>query len=208
MSLLASSRADLRWKERTASGLALGVIRDARRRQRARHVALALIPLLAAALGWAGFLGGRSPAPNTRPAAVPHASGNPAAASSGAAMLAEEPYMGVACPGQPNSIACNRVGLQVRLRHPALAVSATIGSSTFELHGSPDRRQRTVFVGFLQPAGLFHGALKVHPAKHDTWYGSSRQYPPVLAAIRLRATEHNGRIELSTVTVTLHAGWG
>jgi hypothetical protein len=48
------------------------------------------------------------------------------------ALFSESPYMGVACH-IPNSIACDRIGLTVWLRRPALTVTATISGRSFAL---------------------------------------------------------------------------
>ena len=58
-------------------------------------------------------------------------------------------------------VACDRVGLAVWLRRPALAVTATINGESLKLDWAGDRpprfashRPRTAVDGFLQPAGL------------------------------------------------------
>jgi hypothetical protein len=125
-------------------------------------------------------------------------------------LLARAPYLGVACP-QANSIACDRVGLAVWLRHAAESVTATIQGRALRLDDDewsgpalPNGRRR-MFAGFLQPAGLLDGPLKVKPeARSSRWYGRT----PVRAGVRLtirRSGEHYTRTSL---VVPLAAGWG
>jgi hypothetical protein len=116
-------------------------------------------------------------------------------------LLAGPPYMGVSCP-TPNSVACDRVGLAVWLRHPAKHVSARIDGRPIELD-DPEWSQTTdprgpLFAGFLQPAGLrdSDGPLGV-PGTH--WYGET----PRSAWVELRIDGHT-----TGLVVTLHAGWG
>src|SRR5438270_737090 len=47
-------------------------------------------------------------------------------------VFSKDPYMGVACH-VANSIACDRVGLAVWLRRPAIAVSASIAGAILKL---------------------------------------------------------------------------
>jgi hypothetical protein len=192
--------------------LSLGVIRDARRRQRTRRTLCALILLLLVVAVWANGLGGghaahhpQAFAPIPRPSLVSPLSSNEA--------MLSEAYLGVSCPGQPNSIACDRVGLAVKLRRPAVAVRATIGPDTFELHGCgeilPCRRRTSLeFAGFLQRPGLFSGLLRVQPKEHDMWYGGGRGSPVPHPKIRLQVTYPSGHARYTTAEVALAAGWG
>jgi hypothetical protein len=66
--------------------------------------------------------------------------------------------MAVACH-IPNSIACDRVGLAVWLRHPALSISATIAGAPLQLNnpdwsGPARHGRRRMFAGFLHPAWI------------------------------------------------------
>src|SRR3954453_23491694 len=66
----------------------------------------------------------------------------------------------------PNSFACDRVGLAVWLREPAVKVDAEIAGQRLQLDdpewsGPAKEGQRAEFAGFLQPAGLIDGPLKV-----------------------------------------------
>src|ERR1700694_5634153 len=105
----------------TATGPEQGVIEEARRRQRRRRtrgtIAAAIAAAGVGAVVWA-LLDGRSTPLVHR--ATQHI---PAVAPSG--ILAEEPYMGISCP-VPNSVACDRIGLSIRLRTRAFTATATI----------------------------------------------------------------------------------
>ena len=127
------------------------------------------------------------------------------------------PYMGVACP-DPNTIACDRVGLSVVLRRPALAVQATIAGHTFSLDPdaphhwhriddpNPDARAPTIaFAGYLRPAGL-RARLHVIPDIDPThWIGRNPVPAPL---VRLRITQPDGPILSTHVRTRLSPGWG
>jgi len=106
-----------------------GVIEEARRRQRHRRGVLAAVALASTLLALLVYL--KSTGSGPRPAA----SGEPppSAIAPPASVLGRDPYMGVAC-GIPNSIVCDRVGLTVWLRRPAVAVSATIAGQPLKLN--------------------------------------------------------------------------
>lgn len=196
---------------RRASGLEMGVIKDARRRQRRRRVALVMVLLLAgitgAVLGEVGS-GGRVGRRQLAPTRSGSGLGSGVLVSPAEA-FAQEPYMGVACPFS-NSIVCDRVGLAVWLRRPALAVSATIAGAPLKLDWAGDRpprfashRPRTQFDGFLQPAGLIT-RLHVVPESGATWLGSNAPSP----VVRFRIDYGQGRVVMTEERVVLAAGWG
>jgi hypothetical protein len=130
-------------------------------------------------------------------------------------VLARDPYMGVSC-SIPNSIACDRVGLSVWLRRPAVAVSATIAGAPVKLDdrqwsGPRHDGRRTLFAGFLQPAGI---VSRLHvtpdPGSPTTWEANSA-VPAVLpppAIVRLRIDYGHGRVVITQTRVELHAAWG
>jgi hypothetical protein len=124
-------------------------------------------------------------------------------------MFSQGPDMGVACR-VPNSIACDRVGLAIRLRRPAVAVSATVDGAPLRLNdrewsGPAHNGRRTMFVGFLQPAGLLNGPLKVRPdGGRYHWIGSH----PVFARVHIVADYGHGELASVTVSVEVRAGWG
>jgi hypothetical protein len=75
--------------------------------------------------------------------------------------------MGVSCR-TPNSFACDRVGLAVWLREPAVRVDAAIADQELEpddpeWSGPAEDGERRMFAGFLQPAGLIDGPLQLTP---------------------------------------------
>lgn len=125
-------------------------------------------------------------------------------------VLSRAPYMGVSCP-RANSIACDRVGLAIGLRKPARSVIAVVGGRRFalddgELRGSPKPHGiRRAFAGFLQPAGLRNGPLRVQVENgRNRWTGVK----PVNARVRLLVTYANGTEATTSLTVPLMAGWG
>lgn len=121
-------------------------------------------------------------------------------------VLAGTPYMGVRC-AVPNSIACDRVGLAIMLRTPAVSVSATIAGAPFAMNRFGDRlvssrHPRREFDGYLQPAGI---VSRLHvPAQHGMWFGDGDPS----ALVRLTIHEASGRTLTTRLRVTLAAGWG
>ena len=111
--------------------------------------------------------------PSTSMRAQPTSLSVPTVAS--ATVLSRQPWIGVACPGPVPfnaaraitiARACNRVGLAIELRKPAMAATATINGQTFKLdnraESSPplNTGKRMVLAGFLQPARFLHGPFK------------------------------------------------
>lgn len=117
--------------------------------------------------------------------------------------------MGVSCP-IGNSFACDRVGLAVWLREPATRVDAEIADRELKLDdpewsGPAEDGQRRMFAGFLQPAGLIDGPLKVTPDRGpDRWIGRT----PVSAPVELWIVGKDGAISATAVEVRLSPGWG
>lgn len=172
-----------------------------RRRRRLLASGLALAIVLALAVQWA-----LSPAPVPQPgiAAPP---GTPVLAP--AAVFAQDPYMGVHCP-QPNSIACDQVGLAIWLKRPAVAVTASVDGRMLSMNRSGDRLvglgggPRTEFDGYLQPAGI-RSSFGVHPEPGtNVWGGDPTPYATVWLLIDYGA----GRQALTHDQVPLEAGWG
>jgi hypothetical protein len=79
--------------------------------------------------------------------------------SLGGLRLARAPYVGVACPGEPDSMRCDRVGVAVWLRRPAAAVLVTVDGC----RAAPAGRSvgPCSWMGWVHPAGLMRGSL--HP---------------------------------------------
>jgi hypothetical protein len=132
--------------------------------------------------------------------------------------------MGVSCP-VANSIACDRVGLAVWLKHPAVSVSATINGARLPLKGygagvvnAPVPRRQ--FTGFLQPAGIvtrLHirpvdgNVITTHHARthvtvaHRMWFGEGNARSPV---IQLTIHTSSGPTLITQFRVGLAPGWG
>jgi hypothetical protein len=118
----------------------------------------------------------------------------------------DNPYLGVSCSA-PNSIACDRVGVAVRLTSPAKTVVATVGGRRLALKPIDEgmSKANTSFEGFLHPAGLRNGPLRVKPRPGtDLWLGS----PLVYAQVRLTVTYPGGASATWKGRVQLHAGYG
>ena len=119
-------------------------------------------------------------------------------------------YLGLACP-QPNSIACDRVGLAVWLRRPARSVTATVGKRSWALDDrqwSGPRRHglRWMFAGFVQPAGMrAPGALSVRPEDGADLYTGRNGIAP---RVRLVITLADGTRLATSFRAELAPGWG
>jgi hypothetical protein len=120
-------------------------------------------------------------------------------------VLARTPYMGVACR-RANSIACDRVGLAVWLTRAATSVTASIEGRRVTLHtGGFGGRGPTYWEGYLQPAGLLGGALKVTPDRgRYYWQGSHPKDARVVLTVRPRG----GVTRRIALSVVLSPGWG
>jgi hypothetical protein len=119
-------------------------------------------------------------------------------------LLSREAYVGVSCP-QASSIACDRVGLALWLAVSARRVTATIDGRTLRLHPTRWRDKQAPWIGYLQPAGLLDGELRVTPDRgRDHWEGRH----PKNARVVVRLTRPDGTRAVSRLTVALRAGWG
>jgi hypothetical protein len=119
-------------------------------------------------------------------------------------LLRREPYMGVSCR-RGNSFACDRVGLAVWLREPAVSVEASIAGRHLRLDDPEWSGKRRMFAGFLQPAGLIDGALELTAdASHNRWIGRE----PVSAPVRLTVVDLEGGTVTTRIRVGLSPGWG
>jgi hypothetical protein len=140
-------------------------------------------------------------------------------------VLSQTPYLGVKCP-VANSIACDRVGLAVWLKQPAVTVTATIAGAQVALGWFGDERLLSPgfghrqFAGYLRPAGIV-SRLHIRPVKgsivvtergrtHVTtsrqmWFGRTNARAPLI-----RVTIHyaDGRTLITQLRVGLSAGWG
>ena len=125
------------------------------------------------------------------------------------AMQTRMPYLGVSCP-KANSFACDRVGLTVWLRKPALEVVAKIAGRRVVLDdprwsGPLKDGRRKRFAGFLQPAGLIDGPLRIPTKDGGTrWTGD----PAVTAKVLIIVTYRAGSASTAVMRVPLSPGWG
>jgi hypothetical protein len=180
---------------------------EARERQRRRQRrTLATLAAAVAVVGGAALITARpGPSGVSRP---PLSTPPGTIAVAASAVFAQDPYMGVHCPA-PNSIACDRVGLAIWLKRPAVAVTATINGRMLAMNRVGDRLiatgpARAEFDGYLQPAGL-RTSLGVRPiAGTDLWQGDPTPYPVVWLLIYYGL----GRHAVTHVRVPLSAGWG
>lgn len=120
----------------------------------------------------------------------------------GAALFAQRPQLGVACR-VPNSIRCDRVGFAVWLRRPADSVRAAIAGRRFPLRRVDAPTRVRMYVGYLRPAGLADGPLRVPFTARGRWYGEGGVAARVRVWIQAR-----GRTAVTTFRVPLRAGWG
>jgi hypothetical protein len=118
------------------------------------------------------------------------------------ALFARHPQLGVACR-VPNSIRCDRVGFAVWLRRPADSVRAAIAGRRFALRYQRAPTRQRMYMGFLHPAGLADGPLRVPFSARGRWYGEGG--PSARVRVWIQA---DGRTRATTVRVPLRAGWG
>ena len=202
--MLVNSPANAPVEPPNVEALDAGVIEDARGRQRRHRLVGAAAVLAAIVLAVAAYFGaGGTVSPGST--AARHGASTTEAA---AVVFAQDPSMGVACH-VPNWIGCDRVGLAVWLRHPAIAVTATISGGPLRLNnpmwsGPSHNGRRTMFAGFLQPAGLTTRLHVVPEPGTQTWLGSNQPIPTV----RFRIDYGHGKIVLTREAVGLRAGWG
>lgn len=133
------------------------------------------------------------------------ASGSQAVETRGQRFLRQGPYLGVACP-VPNSIACDRVGLAVRLKRPAVRVTATVNGRSLHLRpGGLGGTGPTSWEGYLQPAGLLSGRSKIRPDRGRYFWEGRHPHDTQVALAIGRA---DGSTDRARLTVPLRPGWG
>ena len=188
------------------SELELGLISNARRRQRRRYVASLILVALMALGGVfiASILSGTdgSPATGARSgrSAITH---EPAARA-----FAQAPYMGIACR-LPHWIACDRIGLAVWLSRPA-TVTAIIAGQRFALDNPTWSNVARpghlyMYAGFLKSAGLSHRLGVVPSSKwNNSWLGANPPSP----LVRFQIDYRTGQLVSTEQHVYLSAGWG
>lgn len=126
-----------------------------------------------------------------------------------AAVFSQAPYMGVRCP-VPNSIACDRVGLAIWLKRPAVSAEASIAGATRPLNWFGDEHRipspgkpRRAFTGYLHPAQIV-SRLHVQPVGRSMWYGDGNPLP----LVKVLVDYGHGRLVVTQLRVPLNAGWG
>jgi hypothetical protein len=125
------------------------------------------------------------------------------------ALLAQMPYLGITC----GTIGCDRLGLSIWLRRPALSVTALVAGRRLTLDTRDamqyDRalaRQRRMFVGYFHARSLFRN-LHVGPAPTVYWWASpSTDWPNPIVLIRVDYS--GGRAVTTRLAVPLESGWG
>lgn len=120
--------------------------------------------------------------------------------------LARAPYLGVSCDGRPNWIGCDRVGLFVWLNRDVAQLTASIDGREVPMRRvRRGERSEQSWEGFLRPAGLIDGPLRVRPDRgRYYWYGRK----PVSGRIRVTVVGGDGKSATSTLRVPLAAGYG
>jgi hypothetical protein len=133
----------------------------------------------------------------------------PAAAPPATLALPRDPGMGVACP-EPNSIACDRIGIAVWLDSAPRRLVARVGGRSVVLRDAhircgADASCPRLYQAMLQPAGLLDGARKVTPDEgRYRWLGRH----PVVGTLTVTATYRDGSRAVATRRVPLAPGWG
>jgi hypothetical protein len=119
--------------------------------------------------------------------------------------LAAPPRLGVACP-RANSIACDRVGIGVRLDRAAALVVVEVAGRLVTLSPPDALTRNALWLGYLHPAGLRHrGPLRVRwPRGATLWSGRHA----VRARVRVTAFLADGTTASLTSTVSLNTGFG
>lgn len=181
------------------------IIEAARQRARRRRFGLLLLAIAAAVVAALLLFWPRSQVPNE--VAQP---GPPVVHVPAEATFKGTPYMGIAC-STPGAWSCDRIGLFVRLKAPADAVTASLAGRRFALNDLEPTphfigRQRN-FEGYLEPAGLRQpGPLDVLQPRlgKDKWIAPAEIGFPVKLTIERR----DGSIEATRVRIGLAPGWG
>ena len=112
------------------------------------------------------------------------------------------PFLGVTC-SQPNSIACDRVGVGVHLKAAATLVTVTVAGRLVTLSPPLDPPD-DLWYGYLSDAGLSHGPLDVHRPPDRLWLGTPEVYPRV----RVTAFLADGTTASQQAVDFLHPGFG
>jgi hypothetical protein len=173
-----------------------------RRRRRWMWTAVMSVAALAVVLGLIASGWGGTPTQSSR---VPWLFG-PGKIEAPRLVFRANPYMGISCD-LPNTVSCDRVGLLVRLRRPAV-VTATIDGLALSLNdptwsGAFPTGRPTIFIyaGFLQPADM---TTRMHVPPSSTLFVKS---PPPPASVWFRIDFGHGNVVLTHEEVQLEPGW-
>jgi hypothetical protein len=185
------------------------VIKDARRRQRRRRLAVTIALLTA---GLVAHVAAR--AVTSGPASAPTASHQSGGYPPPSLVFSQQPSMGIAC-GAANWAGCDRVGLEVDVAAPAI-ITATFGGHQLRLddpHWSHVARPSPqpgsslqplyVYAGFLQTTGLIR-RLHVDPRANGRWFGQHAPSP----LVHFRIAYASGQVVKTQQRVPLRPGWG
>lgn len=112
------------------------------------------------------------------------------------------PFLGVAC-SQPNSIACDRVGVGVHLKAATTLVTVNVAGRLVTLSPPLDPPD-DLWYGYLSDAGLSHGPLDVHRPPGRAWFGIPEVNPRVLVT----AFFADGTVASLHAVDFLHPGYG
>jgi len=178
------------------TGVALGVVDDARARQCRR---LTIVAVLAICAGIAVVLIARTGTPPTTRAPTLQ---TPTRVAAGA-VFSQAPDMGVAC----HAGACDSVGLAVWLRRPAVSVSATIaghpfGLTTWQARPFTPSTPRKMFVGYLTPLRLITHIRLMGPPSN--WPTTNSPSP----LVSLHIIYSGGRVVTTQLRIPVQPGWG
>ncbi len=119
------------------------------------------------------------------------------------------PFLGVTCAG-PGSTRCDRVGIDLVLRHRADTVIATVGGRRLRLRtpGLHTGVKGRDWLGYVHRAGLERAGspFRLPGGAHGSrkWEGD----PPVYVPVSLAISYSGGRQTLSLQRVRLGPGWG
>jgi hypothetical protein len=185
------------------------VIKDARRRQRRRRLALTITLLTAGLVAFVAVRAATS-GPARAPAA-PHQSGGYVAPRT---VFSQPSSMGIAC-GVPNWTGCDRVALEVSVAEPA-TITATFGGHRLRLDDprwsyivrpslqpGSSLQPLYVYAGFLQAPGLT-SRLHVHARANGRWFGERAPSP----LVQFRIDYASGQVANTHQRVPLRPGWG
>ena len=202
--LMRNSESSRKTHERSAPESLIPEARRHRRRRWMWTAAVMSVAALAVALDLSASGGGGGGTP-TQSSRVPRLLGQ-GKIEAPRLVFRENPYMGISC-SLPNTVTCDRVGLMVRLRRPAV-VTATIDGLALSLNdttwsGAFPTGRPTIFIyaGFLQPADM---TTRMHVPPSSTSFVES---PPPPASVWFRINFGHGNVVLTHEDVQLKPGW-